>query len=82
MNSGQSDNELQRSRSSHQKLKQEHEEKLSDYEENPDAYDNDGRLRNAPSQEIREKIIQGRIKELTRQINRQSTDLGSVEFSL
>ncbi len=46
----------------------EHRRKLEDYRRDPDAFDNQGLLRNAPTQEIRERIIQGRIRHLEREI--------------
>jgi hypothetical protein len=42
----------------------EHRKKLEDYRRNPDAFDNKDFLKNAPSPEVRERIIQGRIKHL------------------
>ncbi|RMG96564.1 MAG: hypothetical protein D6706_10060, partial [Chloroflexi bacterium] len=42
----------------------EHEKKLADYIANPDAFDNRGFLQNAPNEEIRQSIIQGRINHL------------------
>ncbi len=42
----------------------EHKQKLADYINNPDAFDNKGFLRNAPTQEIRQNIIDGRIRHL------------------
>ena len=36
--------------------------------ENPDAYDNQGFLKNAPNEEIRQKIIQSRINHLKKEI--------------
>ncbi|HZH13561.1 MAG TPA: hypothetical protein VE057_04275, partial [Archangium sp.] len=46
----------------------EHRQKLADYKANPDAYDNQGRLRNAPSPEVRQKIIKSRIEHLEHEI--------------
>jgi RHS repeat-associated protein len=46
----------------------EHEKKLKDYQENPDASDNQGLLRDAQSPEIRGKIIQGRCNKLGTEI--------------
>ncbi|SEM00392.1 hypothetical protein SAMN05444354_110194 [Stigmatella aurantiaca] len=46
----------------------EHQQKLADYKGNPDAFDNQGILRNAPSPEVRERIINGRIKHLEDEI--------------
>jgi len=51
--------QLEKARNSYQDLIQEHEKKLNDYIANPDAYDNDGRLKNAPNPQIRQQIIQG-----------------------
>ena len=46
----------------------EHMKKLDDYKRNPDAVDNKGFLKNAPTQEIRDRIIKGRIKHLEAEI--------------
>ncbi len=46
----------------------EHRQKLADYKANPDAFDNQGILRNAPSPEVRQRIINGRIKHLEDEI--------------
>ena len=46
----------------------EHTAKLDAYKQNPDAFDSKGFLKNAPSEEVRESIIQGRIKHLTQEI--------------
>ncbi len=46
----------------------EHQKKLADYAGNPDAYDNQDLLKNAPSAEVRERIINGRIKHLQNEI--------------
>ncbi|MBC6952035.1 hypothetical protein DWB58_29305 [candidate division KSB1 bacterium] len=46
----------------------EHKEKLAEYIKNPDAFDNKGFLKNAPSKEVRQKIIQTRIKHLESEI--------------
>ena len=45
-----------------------HIKTLEDYRANPDAFDNLGTLRNAPTPEIRQKIIEGRIRYLETQI--------------
>nr|WP_282550463.1 hypothetical protein [Providencia heimbachae] len=39
-----------------------HEEKLTAYKRNPDAFDNLGHLKNAPNTIARQKIIDGRIR--------------------
>ena len=59
---------MQKSLNSFEKLFAEHEKKLADYIADPYAYHNKGILANAPSDEIRQKIIQGRIEELKSQI--------------
>jgi hypothetical protein len=46
----------------------EHQQKLVDYKANPDAFDNQGILKNAPSSEVRQRIINGRIKHLEDEI--------------
>lgn len=45
-----------------------HKKKLDDFKRDPDAHDNRDFLKNAPSQETRERIIEGRIRNLERQI--------------
>jgi RHS repeat-associated protein len=57
----------------------EHEQKLEDYKANPDAYDNKDFLKNAPSQEIRDRIIQGRIKHLENEINEFKKQLKNLQ---
>ena len=47
----------------------EHQQKLADYIENPDAFDNQGFLQNAPTPEIRQSIIDGRIRHLQNEIS-------------
>jgi hypothetical protein len=54
-------------RSYEQRIAQ-HREKLENYIKNPDAYDNQGVLKNAPSPEIRQRIIDGRVKHLQKEI--------------
>ncbi|MFF2546204.1 polymorphic toxin-type HINT domain-containing protein [Kitasatospora sp. NPDC058063] len=46
----------------------EHEQKLKEYIANPDAYDNKGFLKNAPNDEVRRSIIEGRVKHLEKEI--------------
>lgn len=46
----------------------EHRQKLDDYRRDPDAFDNQGLLRNAPNEEVRNRIIQGRIRHLENEI--------------
>jgi len=51
-----------------EKRLEEHRRKLDDYRQDPDAYDNQGFLENAPSLEVRNRIIEGRIKHLGQEI--------------
>ncbi len=74
--------QLEKARDSYQDLIQEHEKKLNDYIANPDAYDNDGRLKNAPNPQIRQQIIQGRINALQKQIKKQRDELIKIEQEL
>jgi hypothetical protein len=60
--------QAQKSIRSFEKNIAEHRAKLDAYKRNPDAFDNKGFLKNAPSQEIRERIIEGRIQHLEGEI--------------
>lgn len=53
-----------RSIQSDENLIAEHEQKPADYLENPDAFDNKGFLWNAPAKEIRQRIIDDRVRHL------------------
>jgi len=46
----------------------EHEKKWVAYSRNPSDYDNQNFLRDAPTDEIRQRIIQGRMNKLRREI--------------
>lgn len=46
----------------------EHQVKLDAYRANPDAFDNQGFLKNAPSDAVRQRIIDGRIRHLEQEI--------------
>ena len=46
----------------------EHRKKLNDYIANPDRFDNKGFLRNAPTPEVRQRIIDGRVRHLRQEI--------------
>ncbi len=59
----------------------EHQAKLNAYRANPDALDNKGLLRNAPTQEIRDQIIQRRIQILERDIKHFETQIEKVKNS-
>lgn len=58
----------QKSVRSLQKRINEHIDKLKAYRANPDAFDNQGHLKNAPSQAVRERIINTRISHLQKEI--------------
>jgi len=75
--------EIERGIKSWNKRVDEHVKKLDDYRSNPNAHDNQGMLANAPNEEIRQKIIQGRIKELEGQIekNRKEAEKAAQELS-
>jgi len=47
----------------------EHREKLDAFRRNPDLFDNKGFLKNAPSSEVRQRIIDGRIRHLENEIS-------------
>jgi hypothetical protein len=55
-----------------------HERKLREFKADPDAHDNAGLLARSPS-ERREKIIQGRIRKLERQIRNFRRQLAECE---
>lgn len=59
----------QRSVASLQRQVTAHTEKLEAYRANPDAFDNLGYLERAPSPQIRQRIIDGRINHLETEIN-------------
>ncbi|MBL0040611.1 MAG: hypothetical protein KA505_10440 [Xanthomonadales bacterium] len=56
----------------------EHVQKLKDYKRNPDKFDNEGTLANAPSAAVREKIIAGRVKALEGQLKKNEGELKKV----
>jgi hypothetical protein len=60
----------------------EHEQKLADYINNPDAHDNRELLKNARTPEMRQKIIQGRVKGLQRQIDLLKRDISRLKGGL
>ena len=73
--------ELLKSQKSYQQLIEEHQQKLLDYVANPDAYDHQGLLTNAPPG-LRQKIINGRVKSLQKQINKQTGELEKINEQL
>ncbi len=60
--------QAQKSVRSFEKLIVEHREKLEAFKRNPGAFDNKGFLRDAPSLEVRQRIINGRIRHLEDEI--------------
>ena len=70
--------QLLKSKKSYEKLIKEHQQKLDDYIKNPNAYDNQKLLQNAPSEQIRQQIINNRIKVLQNQINKQQSELDKI----
>jgi hypothetical protein len=65
---GATEAERQRSIRSLEQRLAEHVAKLAAYRANPDAFDNQGFLRNAPSPEVRKRIVDGRIRHLEGEI--------------
>lgn len=80
--SRQTTKQLEKSRDSLKDRVEEHVKKLDDYKRNPDKFDNQGTLANAPSQAVREKVIAGRIKALEGQIKKNEGELRKVEEQL
>ncbi|MER7079146.1 putative T7SS-secreted protein [Saccharopolyspora kobensis] len=58
-----------RSVDSYERLIKEHEDKLDAYKRDPEAFDNKGILKNAPNDEVRQRIIDGRVRHLEKEIN-------------
>jgi RHS repeat-associated protein len=67
--------EIRKSIRSLEKRMTEHQAKLEAYRNNPDAFDHLGLLRNAPNEEIRQSIINGRIRHLEQEIDNFSTQI-------
>jgi hypothetical protein len=79
--SNQTREQLEKSKRSYEELIREHERKLADYRKDPFSYDNKGILKDQPP-EIQKKIIEGRIKELERQIDKQRSELKKIDEAL
>ncbi len=73
--------ELKKSKNSFEKLIKEHKQKLKDYMENPDKFDNKDILKKA-SPENRKKIIKGRVKSIEKQIKKQEGELKKVNDAI
>jgi len=61
--------QLQKSKLSLQQLITEHSQKMAAYQNDPDKFDNKNKLKNI-AKDIREKIINGRIKKLEKEIEK------------
>jgi RHS repeat-associated protein len=72
------DDQLAKAEKSYGDLIKEHENKLDDYINDPDAYDHLGKLQNA-SPEIRDKIVEGRINALEKDIKKQKNELEKIQ---
>jgi hypothetical protein len=59
---------------------EEHKDKLEAYKRNPDAFDNHKLLENAPSDEVRQRIIDGRIRHLEREIKTFEDNIRKIEM--
>ena len=57
----------------------EHEAKLEAYKKDPDLFDNKGYLKNAPSQEVRQRIIDGRIRHLENEIKTFNKNINKIK---
>jgi translation initiation factor RLI1 len=79
--SNQTREQLEKSKRSYEELIREHERKLADYHKDPFSQDNKGILKDQPP-EIQKKIIEGRIKELERQIDKQRSELKKIDEAL
>ena len=69
--------QLLKSKKSYEGLLIEHIEKLENYRNNPDLYDNKNLLNNI-TQEVRNKIIEGRINQLQKQIANHRNTLKEI----
>ncbi|MEM6272747.1 MAG: DUF4157 domain-containing protein [Bacteroidota bacterium] len=72
---------LEKSKRSFERLLKEHKKKLRDYKQNPDAFDNLGKLKQVPP-EVRQRIVRGRILELQRQMEKHKGELKKIEKAL
>lgn len=77
----QSRQQLEKSKRSYEELIREHEQKLADYRKDPFSQDNKGLLKDQPP-EIQQKIIDGRVRELERQLEKQKSELRKIDETL
>jgi len=57
----------------------EHRQKLADYKANPEAYDNLGHLKKAPTPEIKQKIIDSRVRHLEKEIQEFQKQIDAIK---
>ena len=81
-NGGKTREQLLKSQQSERDLIAEHQQKLDAYRRNPDAMDNQGRLADAQTPEIRQLRIEGRIRTLEQAIARHQRELEKVTDAL
>ena len=72
----------EKSKKSYEQLRDEHKQKLEDYKADPAAHDNKGTYRNAPDAEVRQRVYEGRIRELERQIQKHEGELRKIQEAL
>ncbi|WP_460754848.1 polymorphic toxin-type HINT domain-containing protein [Myceligenerans cantabricum] len=70
--------EQRKSVRSYEALIEEHESKLRSYLADPDAHDNKGYLRNAPNDEVRQKIIESRARHLRKEIETFRNNINKI----
>jgi translation initiation factor RLI1 len=73
--------QLEKSKKSYEELIREHERKLADYRKDPFSQDNKGLLKDQPP-EIQKKIIEGRVRELETQLEKQRSELKKIDEAL
>jgi translation initiation factor RLI1 len=79
--SNQTRQQLDKSKRSYEELIREHERKLADYRKDPFSQDNKGLLKDQPP-EIQKKIIEGRVRELEKQLEKQRSELKKIDEAL
>lgn len=79
--SNQTRQQLEKSRKSYEELIREHEMKLAEYRKNPFSQDNKELLKDQPP-EIQKKLIEGRIRVLEKQLEKQRGELKKVDEAL
>ncbi len=68
----------QKSVNSYRQRITEHQKKLTNYKANPNAYDNKGFLKKAPNEQVRQRIINGRVKHLEGEIKTFQKNIDKV----